>query len=811
MKSESANVAVAIDSPFVEPYLFVKAEFTSPSSKDLFLCSRSFGICNVFEGACYDPLILSWGLIRCGEIDPVTYGLYSGDVGIEFMNDVPIGGYDGMSALLAAFDWAFATLTLSVIFDNANSSGDDTAIFKGRMENIESMSRESVTVRISDIAMAYNHKWPHTIVNTTDYPDADPDDIGKMLPQVWGSCKRVPLRAVDAGWLTTLAEDLDDSETSIDLTDAAGLSATGTIQIDVEQITYTGKTGNTLTGCTRGANATTAVEHDLGAKVAEIQADYFYILGHAVKAINAVYVDGVLQPAANYTAYTGQSGDQHGSYPGKACIDFSVLPAITKQINVAIADTIAVSDTIGVSDTIDVSDGIGVSDTIDFTAPAGSYYTSYSSSYSNNGVDNPANSVDGNANTYGGMNQANDDITYNFTDPSVGTAASQIFHAIMSGQLGTETIDVEKGGSHVTTWTMTTTPSEYIYNATTDTAWTRTFGFDNPILGGGEVRIHMIWKEVRYAPDLTKVGSASKTGSATKTGAASKTGAATKTGTVTLSGNSVADTVIGGVVSIDVDGYQDDGSGTYTGTPTALIERPDHVFKHWIIAMLGLTAADINSTVYATSGTAYASASFAFGVCLLTPPEDILTFFSEASRQCQSMQFWEAGVHQLKYIDSSPTTDKTISGHRIDRGGLQLEYTMRADIRNTLTARYDRYWSGHEPVDSDRAIVLSTAAASVTKYGSLQGDYAFDKIVDSAMAQTILDWMRDDLDNPRLVITLDGDCSFLPVERGDVLEFDLNESLLSQALLGQVSAGDQFMVLSKDYAMFNQRLILLKV
>jgi len=52
-----------------------------------------------------------------------------------------------------------------------------------------------------------------------------------------------------------LNEDLDNSETSIDLLDASRFPATGgTVLIENEVITYTGKTTNTLTGCTRGAS-----------------------------------------------------------------------------------------------------------------------------------------------------------------------------------------------------------------------------------------------------------------------------------------------------------------------------------------------------------------------------------------------------------------------------------------------------------------------------------------------------------------------------------------------------------------------------
>ena len=69
---------------------------------------------------------------------------------------------------------------------------------------------------------------------------------------------------------TTLNEDLDTSETSIDVVSAAGLTSAGTVLIDTESITYSGISTNTLTGCTRGANGTTAATHLTGATVTQV-------------------------------------------------------------------------------------------------------------------------------------------------------------------------------------------------------------------------------------------------------------------------------------------------------------------------------------------------------------------------------------------------------------------------------------------------------------------------------------------------------------------------------------------------------------
>lgn len=54
---------------------------------------------------------------------------------------------------------------------------------------------------------------------------------------------------------------LNDSDTTINVTSTAGFPAAGTVLIDAEIITYSGKTGTSFTGCTRGTSETTAAYH----------------------------------------------------------------------------------------------------------------------------------------------------------------------------------------------------------------------------------------------------------------------------------------------------------------------------------------------------------------------------------------------------------------------------------------------------------------------------------------------------------------------------------------------------------------------
>jgi len=67
---------------------------------------------------------------------------------------------------------------------------------------------------------------------------------------------------------TTLNGSLNNSATTITVVSTAGFATTGTLFILGEQVSYTGITSTTFTGCSRGANSTTAVSHASGVQVA---------------------------------------------------------------------------------------------------------------------------------------------------------------------------------------------------------------------------------------------------------------------------------------------------------------------------------------------------------------------------------------------------------------------------------------------------------------------------------------------------------------------------------------------------------------
>lgn len=71
---------------------------------------------------------------------------------------------------------------------------------------------------------------------------------------------------------TTLNGGINDIVTTITLTDSTNFPTSGSVLIDSEIISYTGISGNDLTGCSRGAQSTTPDSHSSGAPVTALTA-----------------------------------------------------------------------------------------------------------------------------------------------------------------------------------------------------------------------------------------------------------------------------------------------------------------------------------------------------------------------------------------------------------------------------------------------------------------------------------------------------------------------------------------------------------
>lgn len=173
------------------------------------------------------------------------------------------------------------------------------------------------------------------ILGKDDFPNIDTLDIGKPANICYGSVEDVTTHCIASGATSLLTSDITETATSFDVSDASRYpSAPFTVQVRSELMLIGAVSSNTFSSITRGYLNTTAKAQTKNQTVFEVRTEYVYLLSnYPVKAINDVYIDGQKQ-LANFTAYTGQSGDEHTDWPGKAVIAFSAANYIGKQFNV---------------------------------------------------------------------------------------------------------------------------------------------------------------------------------------------------------------------------------------------------------------------------------------------------------------------------------------------------------------------------------------------------------------------------------------------------------------------------------------------
>jgi hypothetical protein len=256
---------------------------------------------------------------------------------------------------------------------------------------------------------------------------------------------------------------------------------------------------------------------------------------------------------------------------------------------------------------------------------------------------------------------------------------------------------------------------------------------------GESINIYELSKIVTYVPSLTK------------TGGASRSGDITKTGTVALTGNSSANTVIGRVVTANIEGYKDDGSGTYTGTPDALIERPDHVFKHLLVSVMGETSGDIGAS-FAASGALYAAAisggyKMAFLANEISEQADKL--LSILSHDCRSDFYDFEGKYELVFCpDAVSAADVTLDDTIMTEPVYDLSDAI--EIKNKLQGYYRRDYRKTGTIWTKYMDMVEVTTGDADKPEKIE----LKSVRVSAMADDVLDWIIDQKSSVKKSVTV---------------------------------------------------------
>lgn len=186
----------------------------------------------------------------------------------------------------AAYPIEGASVSIKICFGDPVST-TPVELFRGVVAELTSASRMLVELDCVDVA-AKAHKILGTLVDKATYPKAPNDSVGAMIPIAFGAVPNVPGLRVAAAAQTRVAASFLTGDTSFSVASTADFPSTGTIRVDEEEITYTGKTSTTFTGLTRGASSTIATSHVTGAQAVEVTGETYLFADHALSAISNI-------------------------------------------------------------------------------------------------------------------------------------------------------------------------------------------------------------------------------------------------------------------------------------------------------------------------------------------------------------------------------------------------------------------------------------------------------------------------------------------------------------------------------------------
>jgi hypothetical protein len=268
----------------------------------------------------------------------------------------------------------------------------------------------------------------------------------------------------------------------------------------------------------------------------------------------------------------------------------------------------------------------------------------------------------------------------------------------------------------------------------------------------------------------SKTGGALKTGAATRTGSVAKTGAVTKSGSVTLTGNSVANTLIGDAILVDVVGRTDN-------TPLVAISFLMAKYSAYIGAMEQI-------------------GNFPDGYVLngaITESKSVLYWINRIAFEFRSFFKFQAGSAKLIVRPDSFTSRKTITKAQINN--FSRSKTAYEDIINTVSLRYNRDYSKSKSSTAYKSLAAGTDSASVTKYGELEKAENFfcDFITDATLAGSVRDFYLTWYATRHWIYSLECFLDQIELEFGDQVATELRVGSIGMIRESGISPGNNDM------------------
>jgi hypothetical protein len=279
----------------------------------------------------------------------------------------------------------------------------------------------------------------------------------------------------------------DGTEQSVEVTDATGFGSSGKATWGSEVVTWTGKSGNTLTPLVRGVDSTQPIGHPAGDLIVEVIDDaIFGVADHEVSAIGDVYAHNPFnnEIVKLSTTFTKNTADTIESET-RATLEFTDEQLKDTLIELAMSP-------------VDP----------DFTPPTPAPINQRIYAYANvdaDGNDQTRFAMVDNYTGYGHDLDPNESAAFRFFRPSGGFDVGQKLYVRMTVQSGSGTVAVYAGrwgvGSTtlMDTWTVTGGPTVYNTTTTLDTEWVSIV-----VSAGLYVRVHEVYMDIGNVRSMTQ-------------------------------------------------------------------------------------------------------------------------------------------------------------------------------------------------------------------------------------------------------------------------------------------------------------------
>lgn len=215
--------------------------------------------------------------------------------------------------------------------------------------------------------------------------------------------------------------------------------------------------------------------------------------------------------------------------------------------------------------------------------------------------------------------------------------------------------------------------------------------------------------------------------------------------------------------------YSDQVSATVVSLST--LTGPDQVARHLLTTRAGVVTADIDDTVFTAAGAKYTAAGYALNG-LIAAETIVKDALASICRQVHSRLFPSGGKLKLVLREGHPATKPVAKA--LTTADLQLKSLTAArqpltDIANRIELFYNRDWS--DGGDSYQASVTRESAASISQFG-LKTDadaFKFDLITSAVMAGKVADFYLSERAWPSTFYTFTAYLPQFDLEKEDVV------------------------------------------